>query len=51
MPVTTSKGKGGYTNRTPSGVKGRNMTAKNAAAQKRLLNAVDHGWKPTKKGK
>jgi hypothetical protein len=52
MPVTTRKTKGGYTNSTPGGVKGRNMTKANAMAQKRLLNAVDHGWKPTgNKGK
>jgi hypothetical protein len=47
MPVTTVKTKDGYTNRTPGGVKGRHMTKKNAEAQKRLLNAVEHGWKPT----
>jgi hypothetical protein len=47
MPVTTVKTKGGYTNRTPGGVKGRHMTKKNAEAQKHLLNAVEHGWKPT----
>ena len=46
MPVTTTK-KNGYTNRTPGGVKGRGMTKKNAKAQKRLLNAVEHGWKPS----
>lgn len=43
MPVKTTKTKGhGYTNRTPGGVKGRNMTKKNAEAQKRLLNAIEH---------
>lgn len=48
MPVTTRKEKGGgYTNRTPGGVKGRHMTKKNAMAQKRLLQGVEHGWKPT----
>lgn len=49
MPVKTRKTKGGYTNTTPGGVKGRNMTKKNAMNQKRLLNAVEHGWKPTGK--
>lgn len=53
MPVTTRK-TDGWTNSTPNGVKGRGMTKQNAMAQKRLLNAVDHGWTPTgqkKKGK
>ncbi len=49
MPVTTRKTKGGFINSTPGGIKGRNMTEENAMAQKRLLNAVDHGWKPTGK--
>jgi hypothetical protein len=51
MPVTTRKVKGGYQNRTPGGVKGKRMTKKNALSQKRLLNAIDHGWKPTKRKK
>lgn len=49
MPVVTRKTKSGYTNRTPGGVKGRGMTKTNAMRQKRLLNAVEHGWKPTGK--
>jgi len=32
---------------TPKGVKGRGMTLRNAKRQARLLNAVEHGWKPT----
>jgi hypothetical protein len=48
MPVKTRKTKTGYVNSTPGGVKGRGMTKKNAESQKRLLNAVDHGWKPTR---
>jgi len=50
MPVTTTK-TNGFTNRTPGGLKGRHMTKKNAMAQKRLLNAIDHGFKPTGKKK
>jgi hypothetical protein len=49
VPVTTIKTKGGFMNRTPGGIKGQGMTKKNAVAQKRLLNAVDHGWKPSQK--
>lgn len=33
---------------TPGGVKARHATRHSALAQKRLLNAVDHGWKPTR---
>jgi hypothetical protein len=35
--------------RTPGGVKAKSTTPAKAAAQKRLLNAVEHGWKPTGK--
>ena len=51
MPVKVRKTKKGYTVSTPRGVKGRGMTKKNAKRQARLLNAIDHGWKPTKKKK
>ena len=52
MPATISrdrKRKGKYTVRTPGGVKGHGMTLRNAKRQVRLLNAIDHGLKPTKK--
>jgi hypothetical protein len=49
MPVRTRKTKSGYTNSTPGGVKGRGMTKRNAMRQKRLINAVEHGFKPTGK--
>lgn len=52
MPVKLRKLKGGKVRvSTPGGVKARATTAKKAAAQKRLLNAVEHGWKPTKRSK
>jgi hypothetical protein len=51
MPVRTRKVKGGYQNSTPNGVKGKRMTKKNAMRQKRLLNAIDRGWTPTKRKK
>jgi hypothetical protein len=47
MPVKIRKTKTGYTTSTPGGVKGRGMTKTNAERQERLLNAVDHGWRPT----
>lgn len=34
---------------TPHGVKAKNTSCGNAKKQARLLNAVDHGWKPTGK--
>ena len=57
MPVKIRKvGKGKYSVKTPGGVKARGTSKKNALAQERLLNAVEHGFKPTgkkakKKGK
>lgn len=54
MPVKIKKVKGGYKVSTPGGTKAKKTTKKKAKAQKRLLNAVEHGWKPTgkkKKGK
>jgi len=46
MPVTIKK-VNGYKVSTPHGVKAKNTTKKKAKSQKRLLNAVDHGWRPT----
>lgn len=51
MPVKLRKVKGGVQVSTPGGVKARSTTPAKAAAQKRLLNAVEHGWKPTGKPK
>jgi hypothetical protein len=48
MPVKIVKNKqGGYTVRTPNAVHAKNTTKEKALAQQRLLNAIDHGWKPT----
>ena len=48
MPVSIKKNKGGgYSVSTPNGVKARNTTKAKAEKQKRLLNAVEHGFKPT----
>ena len=41
----------GYQVRTPSGVKAKHTTKKKAEAQKRLILATEHGWKPTGKKK
>ena len=49
MPYKKKKNKsGGYTVSSPSGTKAKNTTKKNADAQIRLLNAIEHGFEPTK---
>ena len=48
MPVEITKvGKGKFKVSTPSGTKAKHTTKVKAEAQKRLLNAVEHGWVPT----
>lgn len=48
MPVKVKSVGGGKVQvRTPGGIKAKATTPAKAARQKRLLNAVEHGWKPT----
>jgi hypothetical protein len=48
MPAKVSKAKGrGYQVRTPNAVHAKHASKKNAKAQARLLNAIDHGYKPS----
>ena len=50
MPVSIIKKRGGkYEVKTPNSVHAKGTTKQKAEAQKRLLNAVEHGWKPTGK--
>jgi len=51
MPVTIRKSGSRYSVSTPHGTKAKHTTTTKAEAQKRLLNAVEHGWKPTGKPK
>jgi hypothetical protein len=51
MPVKVTKVKGGYKVRTPRMVHAKKTSKSKAMKQARLLNAVEHGWKPSKKGK
>ena len=51
MPVTIRKKNNKYSVSTPGGVKAKGTTKRKAEAQERLLNAVEHGWKPTGAGK
>jgi hypothetical protein len=46
MPVKIRK-VDGYRVSTPHGVKAKHTTKAKAQKQRRLLNAVEHGWKPT----
>ena len=49
MPVTIRRTNGKHQVSTPSGVKAKGTTKAKAEAQKRLLNVVDHGFKPRKR--
>ena len=52
MPVAITKNSdGSYQVRTPSRVHAKHTTYTKAIAQERLLNAVEHGWKPSRKRK
>ncbi len=52
MPVKITKVSGGkYSVSTPKGVHAKGTTKAKAKSQERLLNAVEHGWKPTGKQK
>ncbi len=50
MPVKITKTKEDkYRVTTPNAVHAKGTTKAKAKAQERLLNAVEHGWKPTGK--
>lgn len=51
MPVKLTKVGGKVRVSTPNGVKAKGTSMAKAKSQQRLLNAVEHGWKPTKKGR
>jgi len=48
MPVRIKKVKGGYRVTHGGKVSAKRTTKKKAEKQKRLLNAVAHGWKPNR---
>jgi len=48
MPAEVKK-VNGYQVSTPGGIKAKSTTKKKAEAQVRLLQGVEHGWKPTGK--
>ena len=49
MPVKVTKTNGKYRVTTPGGTKAKGTSKAKAQRQKRLLNAIEHGWKPTGK--
>jgi hypothetical protein len=49
MPVKITDVGGGYRVSTPGGVKAKKTTKRKAKKQKRLLNAIEHGWRPTRR--
>lgn len=50
MPAKARKLKSGkYRVKTPNAIHAKATTKAKAEAQVRLLNAIDHGWKPTKR--
>jgi len=52
VPVTIKKLAGGGAQvSTPNMIHAKKTSMEKAMAQKRLLNAVDHGWKPTGKAR
>ncbi len=54
MPVKLRKLKSGKVRvSTPGGTKAKATTPRKAAAQRRLLNALEHnpGWKPTRRAR
>lgn len=47
MPVSITKlPNGKYKVSTPNGIHSKGTSKAKAEAQERLLNAVEHGWKP-----
>jgi hypothetical protein len=48
MPAKIEKMDGGYKVSTPNMVHAKKTTKEKAKKQQRLLNAIDHGWRPTK---
>lgn len=46
-PVKITRTDGKYRVTTPGETKAKSTTKGKAEKQKRLLNAVEHGWKPT----
>ena len=51
MPYRVSKVKGGYRVSSPTGTRAKKTSKRKAKSQIRLLNAIDHGFVPSKRKK
>lgn len=51
MPAKVRKVRGGYSVRTPNAVHAKKTTKAKAVAQARLINAIDHGFRPKRTGR
>lgn len=52
MPVKTTKLPGGKVRvSTPGGTRSKGTTPEKAERQRRLLEGIEHGWKPTGRGR
>lgn len=49
MPAKIEKHGNKYSVKTPNATHAKGTTKAKAEAQQRLLNAIDHGWKPGRK--
>jgi hypothetical protein len=49
--ITKGKNEGKVRVSTPGGVKSKATTPKNAKSQKRLIDAIEHGYEPKRKRK
>jgi len=49
VPVKVKEVDGKFRVSTPNAVHAKGTTKEKAESQKRLLNAVEHGWRPTGK--
>lgn len=47
MPVRITRVRGGYRVSTPGGIKAKGTSKAKAERQRRLLEGVERGWKPT----
>jgi hypothetical protein len=50
MPYKITPNKGNYKVTSPSGVRAKGTTKTKARRQVNLLEGIEHGWKPSRKG-
>ena len=51
MPYKMREVKGAFKVTSPHGTKAKRTTKKKAMRQMKLLRALEHGWKPSRRGK